>query len=373
MKISSILQNPYRPLFLIGTISAIIGAGLWMPYGFQLMNFYPGRMHAHLMMGVFLLSFASGFLMTAIPKMTGTFPSGKVELFLQITGLIFTAGCGLINKETTLFFISILLNLTMLLFFVGKRFLVKKNNPPDVFPFVMAGILSGLLGSIFWIFGLYTIGHRLFYLNFILCLVLGVGSKLIPMLLRLGPAKPNSKRTTVFLAIILFISNFFEDYYLWSLGPWIRSMVVLWVGIFYWRVFEKSTFNSGFTNGIRLSAISVILGSLLLALDPIHRMEWLHLIYISGFALLTFLVATRVILAHGGHDLNLEVKNWRITATVVLILLAAATRALAPFWPAGYNRHLAYSAFCLVFALVIWGWFFIPKLKGKTPFSSDRC
>lgn len=372
MNISSTLRNPYRPLFFLGTITAIIGAGLWIPFGFHLLGFYPGRMHAHLMMGVFLLSFASGFLMTAIPKMTGTHPSSKIELFIQIISLILATGIGLINKESNLFFMAMLLNLIVLLFFVGKRFWVKQNDLPDVFPFVLAGIFSGIFGCILWMAGFISIGHRLFYLNFVLCLVVGVGSKLIPALLRLNPGKPNSQKASIILAAVLTFSCFVDDIDFWSIGPWVRAIAVAWVGIFYWRVFGKSNLVSGLTRGVRLSALSVILGTILLAANPIYRMEWLHLIYVSGFTLLTFMVASRVILAHGGFDLRLEVKNWRIPSAVGLILLAAATRAFAPFWPQGYERHLAYSALCLVLAIVIWGGFFLPKLIVRDNFSMQK-
>ncbi len=372
MNISSILRNPYRPLFFLGTITAIIAAGLWIPYGFHFLDFYPGRMHAHLMMGVFLLSFASGFLMTAIPKMTGTFPSSKIELTIQLISLILATIFGLINEESNLFFMAMLLNLIVLLFFVGKRFWVKQNDLPDVFPFVLAGIFSGVFGCILWIAGFISIGHRLFYLNFVLCLVVGVGSKLIPALLRLNPGKPNSKKVSIVLAAVLTLSCFVEDFEFWSLGPWARALAVVWVGIFYWRVFGKSNFVSGQTIGVRLSAFSVILGTILLAAFPDYRMEWVHLIYVSGFTLLTFMVASRVILAHGGFELRLEAKNWRISTAVGLILLAAATRAYAPFWPKGYERHLAYSAFCLVLAIIVWGGFFLPKLIVRDNFSMKK-
>jgi uncharacterized protein involved in response to NO len=189
------------------------------------------------------------------------------------------------------------------------------------------------------------------------------------MLLRLGPAKPNSKKVSIFLALILTLACFPDEMEYWSLGPWSRAIAISWIAVFYWRIFESSPFTSWLSRGVRLSAISVLLGSFLLALDFTHKMEWLHLIYISGFGLLTFMVASRVILAHGGHDMKLEIKNWRITFAVVLIFIAGATRAFAPFYPPLYQRHLAYSAICFVLAVVIWGWSFIPKLKIKETFS----
>jgi uncharacterized protein involved in response to NO len=44
----------------------------------------------------------------------------------------------------------------------------------------------------------------------------------------------------------------------------------------------------------------------LVAIFPLYRIDFLHVLFIGGFTLLIFAVATRVALSHGGHSLTLE-------------------------------------------------------------------
>lgn len=364
--IKTLQDNPYRLFFLLGALAAVIGTALWIPYGFTWMSYYPGRVHAHFMMGLFLVCFASGFLMTALPKMTQTFPAKTYELALQTGALIFVAAVSFSSQDSSLFFVGILMSVLTLLVFALRRLSVRKNHLPEVFPFVVMGLLSGVGGALLWILGYETLGHRLFYLNFILCLVLGVGSRLIPALLALViPPRVISTLEARSMAIGVTAACFLEEFNHATTGAWLRAVLVVWVALRCWRITAKSAFSSGLGWGIRLAALSVVAGTVLLAAVPDYPLEWLHLIYISGFGLLSFMVASRVILAHGQHDLGLEIKNWKIKSPIILILLSALTRTLAPFWPESYGHHLAYAALIFSSGVIVWASFFVPKLFEK--------
>jgi uncharacterized protein involved in response to NO len=95
--------------------------------------------------------------------------------------------------------------------------------------------------------------------------------------------------------------------------------------------------------------------------------EWsiagLHLLFIGGFSLLTLMVASRVILAHGSDGLSLEKQRLPYWLPGGLILLASLTRWLAPIAPSSYLRHLGYAAGCFIVGTVIWGVHFLPRLR----------
>jgi len=63
--------EPYRILFPVGAIFAIVGVALWpaLALGFGL---WPGELHARLMAQGFELAFIGGFLLTFLPPVTRT-------------------------------------------------------------------------------------------------------------------------------------------------------------------------------------------------------------------------------------------------------------------------------------------------------------
>ena len=63
--------EPYRPHFLLGLALGIAGVSLWPLYQLQWIS-YPLLAHRHLMIEGLFLSFVTGFLMTAAPKMSST-------------------------------------------------------------------------------------------------------------------------------------------------------------------------------------------------------------------------------------------------------------------------------------------------------------
>ena len=65
--------EPYRIFFPLGTLAGISGVSLWpLFFGGLHHSFYPGVMHARLMIEGFMGAFVFGFLGTAAPRLTGT-------------------------------------------------------------------------------------------------------------------------------------------------------------------------------------------------------------------------------------------------------------------------------------------------------------
>ncbi|MBS1984878.1 MAG: NnrS family protein [Bdellovibrionales bacterium] len=360
---SSNLENPYRPFFFVGTIAAIVGTGAWVANAWIPGAPYPGRFHAHMMMGLFLMSFAMGFLMTALPRMTQTFATRRYEFVFASLSLGLLATVGITDEGGKEFFGCILLNAGFLLFFAARRVLKRKNNLPEIFPLVLWGLISAVAGSVLSLLDFQPLGEKLFYLNFMLCLVLGVGMRLVPMLLRLD-ARPQKLGSLSFFFIgsLLTISLLAEELWYESWGSYLRAVTVSLVAVFGWRLFARSETNTGLTWGIRAAGFFTVAGTWGMAVFPAYRLEALHVIYVMGFSLMTFMVASRVILAHGNFGIENEARNLFIKIPIFFLILAGLTRVAAIFIPESYAQHLGYAALAFIIGVGVWAKYFLPRV-----------
>src|SRR5262245_59030684 len=77
--------DPYRIFFPIGIALGVFGVSIWPLYYYNFTQGYSGRAHALVQTNGFLYSFILGFLLTAIPKFTGTeAPSLVVQYLLAV-------------------------------------------------------------------------------------------------------------------------------------------------------------------------------------------------------------------------------------------------------------------------------------------------
>src|SRR5438128_6433802 len=64
--------DPYRIFFPLGIVLGAMGVSIWPLYYFGITEGYSGRAHAFVQTDGFLYAFIIGFLLTAIPRFTGT-------------------------------------------------------------------------------------------------------------------------------------------------------------------------------------------------------------------------------------------------------------------------------------------------------------
>src|SRR5438128_11231971 len=69
--------DPYRIFFPLGIVLGAMGVSIWPLYYFGITDGYSGRAHAFVQTDGFLYSFIAGFLLTAIPRFTGTEPPSR--------------------------------------------------------------------------------------------------------------------------------------------------------------------------------------------------------------------------------------------------------------------------------------------------------
>jgi uncharacterized protein involved in response to NO len=330
------------------------------------------------MMGGFFLCFVCGFLMTAAPKFTASFPPARSELWMSATllaGLFISALC----ESSLVFHLAALLLLGFLVLFLARRFFHRTQSPPQAFVFVGVGMGCALLGVTLLILGdldwaadsWLHLGRLLFLQGYILALVLGVGSRLVPALLGRGPlpnANEGMKRSPAKLSLFLILAFLFVGSYIVEVflhefaGTFLRSVVITFMFFQLWKIYLLPARKGYQPFWLWVSAWFLLIGQWSATLWPDYRQHSLHLVFISGLGLMTLMIATRVSLSHGEHGLELEKNSKAIVAGALLLILAALTRVSAGFSAVIYQSHLIYASCTWILGLLVWGWVYLPKM-----------
>jgi uncharacterized protein involved in response to NO len=368
--------EPYRVLFPVGWFFALFGAAVWLPTLYSASPGYPLPLHSNLMIGGFLLSFAQGFLMTALPRMSGTSQASTMELsaaslLTVLEGLfVVVEGDGV---GTRLAAIGILVALVI---FGRRRLKTARRRPPGPFVLVAFGLGAGLVGNVMLLLStlfdlapLGQLGHALYFQAMILFFVFGVGSRLIPFLLQIDqrPDDPNVYTDAQLIPLLSAIGGIFMITYVIDVfvslpvGAFMRAALASWIALKVWRLHAKAQYPGALKWGLKTAAWFVPTGLWMAAFIPQAQTHWLHLTFISGFGLMAMMIATRVSLAHGAHGLELERTSKALFVVTGLTVLAAITRVTAPLIPSIYLKHLGYAALTWIAALLVWGWYFLRK------------
>lgn len=371
-RMNKFISEPYRLFFPLGTFFFLCGILLWVPLIF-FPSEYPVLLHRSLMLTGFTGAFIGGFLMTAVPKFSGTSPARSLEVILFFLFTLIGLGASFSQDEKLVILLSTLQPL-MILFFLFSRILKRKQNPPYSFIFIFVGlilwIVSGILGFQFEPEDF----KRLHYEGAISAIILGVGSRLIPGILghveivktqREAYERPVPLLRTVPIHFFILIALFITSYFLSEeIGNYIRLGVVAFIGLKYWLLYKTPKDKTALTWCIWISGWLIVLSFLLRALLSDAGIHASHALFINGIALLSFLIATRVIQSHGPDDKSLENKKTLFVVTA-LIFLSSATRISAYLMPETYLRHLSYSAIVLALAVIIWASAYLKFIKVK--------
>lgn len=380
--------EPYRVLFPLGVFGGVWGAALWIIFGFGFTSNYPGIAHPDVMIGGFLFAFASGFLMTAIPRFTGSFPAEIWEIItaaVLVFLIILSDGWLLWFPEMR--FVEIIISAANILFvmmFAFRRFRKRTHQPPPSFVFVGVGLFLGFLGTIFILFSemewfspiLGTLGRNMYYQGFMLALILGVGSKLVPALLgwSVNPLIELSHGQTrlklslaagalpILLALVFLFSFPLDLLGELNLGAYLRAAVTTVIAFLNWKIHRKPPTSGNLSLWLRVAGMFLVVGLWGNALFINYRVHFLHIALIGGFSLFTILIATRVTLSHGGHDMSLERTSRALKWSALFICCAAMVRLTAPMVAQFYAHHLAYAAVTWSIGLMIWAVVYVRKM-----------
>jgi len=359
--INKILNDPYRLLFPLGLIYLLIGVSIWFPIAFFHSEYYPVILHHFLLIDGFMLSFIGGFLMTAVPKFSKSYPTKPLELIIFAI-LPFLGLKDALNESNNILLISMLQSLFLLQFMLMRIF-KRKENPPYTFIFIPMALLMIAVVSLLGFFDSPYYSIEALFLCPISLIILGIGSRLIPGILghveivkqqREIYEKPLPLFSTIpkniLILSLLFISTFFYQHWISNL---IQFQIVAYFAFKYWNLGIAPKTKTALTWSIWITCWFFVSGYLLKLLWPSGAIHGLHWIFIAVFANLAILISTRVTVSHAGQESSLE--NSKILFWITFFsIFAMSTRILAYILTDLYESHLGYGAFLMIVMAFLW-------------------
>jgi uncharacterized protein involved in response to NO len=365
--------QPYQLFFFLGVVYGIWGVLLWPLYSLGWVG-YPGPFHIQLMSGGFVQNFIAGFMLTAVPRFTGSRSAQKAELLicflLSLWPFLVLLGAPLPFTPTVFSFLQV----SFLLFFFLKRYFGGHGLMPENFKWIGLGLLFGIVGGALSFANHAYESSLLINQGMILSVIIGVGSRIVAALMGWQPQEVKSKKMILRtrLQMLLFSVGLGFEIFGWIVpGRFLRAFVVAYAGYHDWRLYRWPARFGYQSILLWCSAWALILGLFAYALAPTLSIHALHLTFVSGYSLVILLIATRVSLAHGGYDLSLETHSKMILAAGVFVFIAAATRVSAFFIPSSYFNHLTYAAVAWLSGVLIWSFLVVPRIfllrSGRAP------
>lgn len=377
------LQEPFRIFFPLGVLAGISGISLWPLFFSGLHKFYPGIMHARLMMEGFLGAFVMGFLGTAGPRLTGTPHFSRTELWTLLA--LYAATVGLQIAERPLCGDAIFL--ALLLVFaarMGWRFSRRVDLPPPSFALVGFGFLNAIAGTVLLLIGsagagnprCVLLGGMLLNQGFVLYLILGIGGFLLPRMLSLPPKPefpesrtppPGWRPAALFAASIgaILLASFILETF--TLSTRIAGAIRFVAAAIYLAreipAHRSPTPRVTIILCLRTALLFILFGLLFPAFWPVQRVAGLHVVFVGGFSMITFTVATRVILGHGGFGHLFRTRLPFLLAAALLLVGAVALRTAGDFLPLSRGSMLTHASYLWMLAAGVWGWCILPKVR----------
>jgi uncharacterized protein involved in response to NO len=96
---------------------------------------------------------------------------------------------------------------------------------------------------------------------------------------------------------------------------------------------------------------------------PLQRVAGLHVVFIGGFTLITFTVATRVVLGHSGASHLFPTPLPFLRGAAVLFAVATLLRVIADFLPLTRAHWINAASYAWMLAALIWAWRILPRVR----------
>ena len=379
--------EPFRLLFPLGALICVAGVMMWPLYIWHVTSTYPGQCHARVMIEGFVTSFVIGFLGTALPRLLEV---PRVTIYEALgfgTAVLGIAGLhmsGQTARGDQLFFTTMA---TLVGLLAVRGFLFRRDIPPPGFILVVLGMLSALFGSGIQVVAaaapsvlpvwMLSLARLLLYQGYLVFPIMGIGAFLLPRFFGLpnrqsfpeSLALPPGWLSRAGFALLCggtvmagFVTEAFGHAHV---GNGLRAL-----GIFVYFFREVPVHQAGFGGGslalgLRMALLSMPVAYVLMAIWPDRSFSLLHLLFISGFSLLTFIVASRVVLGHSGQSDKFRATLWSVVILTALITLAMLTRVSADWMPAIRLSHYAYAAVAWAAGVLVWMIFILPGVRRK--------
>jgi uncharacterized protein involved in response to NO len=362
-------REPFRLLFPLGALIAIVGVLPWLLFGTGMTRMWLGTYHALTLTQGFLLAVAAGFLGTMIPRRTGGRPLSTGQLAL-LAGALVVIPPALFGDHLALAEVAYLAALVTLAGFALSRLRHSQQTPPPSFVLIPLALVDGALGALLLIAfslgapaSLLAPGRALVEEGVLLPLVMALAPMLTPIILD-GEAAPQTRSRRFHLVLAaLFLASFVVQ---GRIGTGVRGLcAAVEIGLVaaIWRTPRAPGLHRRL---YQLAMAMVPMGLVLAALVPPFRVPLLHLSFIGGLSLLVFAVGAHVTFLHTGHDELARRRPWPIALVGALTVAAALIRAGAErFCAAHYFVALASAAALWLTAATLWTLYLAPMLLGR--------
>jgi uncharacterized protein involved in response to NO len=370
MSVPAWRREPFRVFFPLGTVLAWVGIGHWIAYWLGWLSEYSCLSHGMVQVQGFLLAFALGFLLTAVPRRTESAPPSTLAICAAALALVastvaaFRQAWWLAEGLT----IGVVLGAVA---FAARRFKAGggARRPPAAFVLLPMGLASAVVGAVLVAWGVaptgpvgaLAIGRLLVEQGVFLCLVMGAGALVLPLMSGAAPppdlgTSPAVRRAAVAYAVAgatVLASLVAEAAGSARVAPIVRGVVVGATLVHGAGVLRPIALPGWNRRVARLAALAVPIGPVLAGILPDYRVPALHVTFIAGFGLLAIAVATHVTASH----LSLpELRDGRARTIAVVagaILIATAGRVTADA-TATYFEHLAAAGAVWIAGTGVW-------------------
>lgn len=365
----------YAPLFITAILFSVIGTTIWpilMYLNIQSDNIT--LFHKLFMIGGFLSTFADGFFLTAFTSFTRTNKIRLIDLIVVMTFKVtMLLGFFLDSIEFSLF--AYCMNSLAVGFFIVNRYFKKIGDFPASFYFVFLALIYGFIYFGLSLINIYvnldlnfsyldTLLHVMIPMN----LILGVGLKIVPVFFgipakgcfSIGKNKDTKlltflKEKKILISVILFNLVFLLDISGFVLSANIlRVCIISYLFFTVFKIHTKPRVISFITFGMWQALWMIYIGLILRMFSNLYIFAT-HLYFIGGVTTFTFMVASRVTLAHGGFSLDFERTKKEIYWVGTLFIGAAVLRFLpAVFTFASYEHFILCSWILLIMSILLW-------------------
>ncbi len=371
-------SEPYRLLFPIGWIWAVVATFHWIALHLGWTSDFGVRYHGYLQTLGFGGCMAAGFLLTSLPFFLNGPPATDHELVpALLLGLALggTAIAGWLNATLAVF----LLLVALLGAFILRRYDRAGGGPPPL-TYIVMGLIHGGAGAVLALLkpaAWPRLGDRLVEQGFLLSLMLGLGSFLgarflgtfqpPSFLFRSRSVPPPVAMQRVFLlgGVLLFTSFWLEAGWSPLAGNVLRAAVVSFQFFGFARIHRSPRPALWTTHLLRLSYWFTALGLWLAALWPAQEVAAMHVTYLGGFGLMMLIIGVRVITSHGGLGAWWTTLRAPLAGLAACLTSALILRLAAPLFMARYTLLLALAAAAWLTGLVVWGVLLLPRVTPR--------
>ncbi|MET1256653.1 NnrS family protein [Aliikangiella maris] len=373
----------FRPLFLFGTLFAVVAISWWVHFWLQPSGWLPygGHIfwHAHEMLFGFGMAIVAGFLLTAVKAWTGvpTITGSLLALFF----LLWLAGRILMSVDigAPAWFIAVIDVSFMLIAAAAMGYPIVKVKQWRNLMFIPIMLAFASLNAIsHWAVATNDFAFAMQALHttvIVLVLIIAIlGGRVIPAFTANGTGR-QAKRNIQWLETVSIVSIIFCALIALTGFDNVPSILLLVASLIaaasngyrFARWGIEYTISTPLLWSLHFSFIFIPLGFLMLALQSLGMVASisaaLHCFTVGAMGGMILAMISRVTLGHTGRNL---IPPKLLSVAYISIILATLIRVTLPAWlPEYYQMSIRISGILWVLAFVIYLFFYAPMLVTR--------